>query len=427
MVQLRPSVAIAGQAVLLMSLAAGATAVHLGHAQAQPPTTTKPVAPAAPAATAVSAAVPRCDRSQLRGRTARYEGGSVSATYDKVFRPWAWVPFLKTHVPQALTTWRNWDGVGHNLVLLGMYRRGHHSLLVGFDPASGRPTGTVEINQSHLGGMGFVGRWLFAQDNADADSHATVRRYRIDQLRAAMRKATHGGNDRPFLRMDGKPRRIDAIDFFAEEGNSVYAGNHGSERTARMYRYTLSADGHLQRAEGPWRIPPRAQGLVITPRLFIFSTSHGRPSVRLRLDPGDAGGHDRGRPQCAHRLRERHRAVRPTAPEQPHQALPRRRTGRTADDDPWPGPDSAAARPGTAPADRPGGRTAATGRRRPPVGGCPSSDAPSGPAPTPYSRSPVCCTDRRWDRRNGLARARLACRRARTVAECGSLENCFRG
>lgn len=280
MVQLRPSVALAGQAVLLISLAAGATAVHVGHAQAQPPTTTKPVAPAA---TTVPAAVPRCDRSQLRGRTARYEGRSVSATYDKVFRPWAWVPFLKTHVPQALTTWSNWDGVGHNLVLLGMYRRGHHSLLVGFDPASGRPMGTVEINQSHLGGMGFVGRWLFAQDNADADSHATVRRYRIDQLRAAMRKATRGGHDRPFLRMDGKPRRIDAIDFFAEEGNSVYAGNHGSERTARMYRYTLSADGHLQRAEGPWRIPPRAQGLVITPRLFIFSTSHGTGRGRLEL------------------------------------------------------------------------------------------------------------------------------------------------
>jgi hypothetical protein len=240
-------------------------------------------------------APPHCDASQPRGQVAHYQGGSVSAVYDRVFHPWAGVPYLDTHVPQALATWTNWDGAGHTLVLLGMYRKGHHSFLVGVDPASGRALGTVEIEESHLGGMGFVGHWLFAQDNADARKHPTVRRYRVEALQAAMRSAVQGdhGDRHPFLRADGAPRPIDAIDFFAEEGNSVYAGHHGTARTAKMYRYTLTPAGQLKRVEGPWRIPWRAQGLVITPQAFVFASDtgvgRGRLSVVRRADPKHIG------------------------------------------------------------------------------------------------------------------------------------------
>jgi hypothetical protein len=239
---------------------------------------------------------PHCDASQPRGQVAHYQGGSASAVYDRVFHPWVGVPYLDTHVPQALATWANWDGAGHTLVLLGMYRKGHHSFLVGVDPASGRAVGTVEIEESHLGGMGFVGQWLFAQDNADARKHPRVRRYRVEALRTAMRAAMHGGDhgdQHPFLHVDGPARSIDAIDFFAEEGNSVYAGHHGSARTNKMYRYALTPDGQLRRVEGPWRIPWRAQGLVITPQAFIFASDNGvgrgRLSVVRRADPKHIG------------------------------------------------------------------------------------------------------------------------------------------
>jgi len=62
-----------------------------------------------------------------------------------------------------------------------------------------------------------------------------------------------------------------------------------------MYRYALGADGHLARVEGPWRIPLRAQGLVITPQDFVFSSDNG-PGARGELNvvrraaPAQLGG-----------------------------------------------------------------------------------------------------------------------------------------
>ena len=67
-----------------------------------------------------------------------------------------------------------------------MYRTGYQSYLVGLDPDSGRAVGTVAINPAHLSGMGFVGSWLFAQDDnpkSGGPFHPTVRRYRIAALR----------------------------------------------------------------------------------------------------------------------------------------------------------------------------------------------------------------------------------------------------
>jgi hypothetical protein len=232
---------------------------------------------------------PRCDRSQVRGKHASYEGGSVSALYDEVFRPSITMPYLDTYVPQALTVWDNWDGAGHNLVLLGMYRDGHQSYLVGLDPYSGRAIGTVKIDATHLGGMGILGGWLFAQDNASAATAPTVRRYRTDALQAAMRIAARTG-EKVYLGRDGHAQSIDAIDFFAVDGDSVYAGNHGNPGPGRMFRYQLNAAGRLHRVEGPWVIPPRAQGLVVNPDNFIFSSDDGVDRGRLIVVRRGASG-----------------------------------------------------------------------------------------------------------------------------------------
>ncbi len=189
------------------------------------------------------------------------------------------VPYLDSYVPQALEDWTNWDGTGHDLVLLGMYRIGHHSYLIGLDPKSGTPVGTVQVDESHLGGMAFFGDWLFTGDNPwPKPSSPTVQKYKVSDLRAAMQQAikTHG---QPYLRGDGPRQNIDATDFMTVDGDSLYTGNHGNSGSwgrvpGLMNRYVLNPDGRLKKVEGPWVVPDRAQGLVITPDDFLLSTDN---------------------------------------------------------------------------------------------------------------------------------------------------------
>src|SRR5581483_8132855 len=228
---------------------------------------------------------PRCDASQPRGTAADYDGGSVSALYDRLFQPAEpTVPYLDRYVPQSLLAWDDWDGSGENLMLLGMYRAGSPSYLVGLDPDTGRPLGTVLVRSSHLGGMGFVGPWLFAGDNPwPAPGSPSVLRYRTDELRSAMQDSIADG--RPVaLDPVGAAQPIEATDFITVDGDSVYTGNHGSDGVpGLMYRYRMASDGQLRRVEGPWRIPDRAQGMVATRRDFVFS-SDGGPGTRGQLN-----------------------------------------------------------------------------------------------------------------------------------------------
>jgi len=241
---------------------------------------------------------PRCDDTQPRGRQSGYNGRSVSLVYDGLFGPWAAMPYLDSYIPQALTTWENWESTGHDLVLLGMYRDGNYpSYLVGIDPESGRVLGTVTVKQSHLGAMGFLHDWLFSQDNQPLGPHdpvhlPTVRRYRIEALRAAMQQAIATGR-RPYLQAEGDPQRIDAIDFLAVADDSIFAGNHGWPTHGRMYRYQVGDDGVLRSVEGPWTVPGKAQGLVITPHDFVFASDQesgrGQLTVVRRAAPDKIG------------------------------------------------------------------------------------------------------------------------------------------
>jgi hypothetical protein len=94
---------------------------------------------------------------------------------------------------------------------------------------------------------------------------------------------------------DGGDDPIEATDFMTVDGNSMYTGNHGNAGVpGLMYRYLLGSSGHLQRAEGPWRIPDRAQGMVTTPQDFIFSSDNGAGArgelnVLRRASPAQLG------------------------------------------------------------------------------------------------------------------------------------------
>jgi hypothetical protein len=205
-----------------------------------------------------------------------YDGPSASAVYDRIFTPASATPYLDHYVPQAVVTWTNWNENGEDLILLGMYRPDHPSYLVGIDPDSGLVVGTVAVAAAHLGGMAFFGPWLFTGDNPwPKPGSPTVTRYRTDALADAM-GASIDDQQTPFLNADGPAEDITATDFMAVEGDSLYTGNHGNGGVpGLMYRYVLAGNGSLRRVEGPWTVPDRAQGLVITRHDFIFSTDNG--------------------------------------------------------------------------------------------------------------------------------------------------------
>lgn len=232
---------------------------------------------------------PRCDQTQLGGGQPRYQGLSVSKLYDRLFSPGPAMPHLSGHVPQGLTTWRNWDGAGGTLLLLGMYRKGEDSFLVGIDPASRRHVGTVRVRESHLGGIGVIGSWLITQHAAGPSSEQAVRRYSVDKLRAAMWRAAFTGA-KPFLGYEGTPQRISAASFMNVAEGSLWIGRYDKAELSRMYRYTVDDAGFLRRAEGPWKVPPRAQGLLVTPDHFLFASSAGGDSGRLRVYRRTAAG-----------------------------------------------------------------------------------------------------------------------------------------
>ncbi|MGQ0847352.1 MAG: hypothetical protein ACT4QF_24805 [Sporichthyaceae bacterium] len=219
------------------------------------------------------AKAPRCNAAQRPAKRAPYHGRSASSTYDRLFSPGPRGPHLAGWVPQGLTTWHNWNGRGTSLLLLGMYRDGAPSYLVGIDPRSGRTVGTLRTKPTHFGALGIGGGWLVAQDNVKRSDGAAVRRYRLSTVRTKMTKAVRTGG-KPFLAAHGKPRRVYGASFMASHGGSLWLGRH-SQKPNYMYRYTVAPSGRLKVAEGPWRVPARTQGLLVTERTFVFASTVG--------------------------------------------------------------------------------------------------------------------------------------------------------
>lgn len=229
---------------------------------------------------------PRCDAKQRPGNESPYQGRSASKAYDRVFQPGPRVPHLSGWVPQGLTTWKNWDRRGTDLLLLGMYRNGAKSYLVGIDPKTGRHVGTVRAKATHFAALGTSRGWLIAQDNVDTDSPPTVRRYRLSALRTKMAKAAKSGG-LPFLAAYGKPQRVYGASFMSAYDGDVWLGRHAN-KPAYMYRYAVRRNGALRATEGPWRVPARTQGLLVTDRHFVFTASDGGGRGQLTVVGRDA-------------------------------------------------------------------------------------------------------------------------------------------
>ena len=202
--------------------------------------------------------------------------GAVGAPrlYDRLFSPGPAMPHLDGHVPQGLTTWWDWDGQGNDLLLLGMYRRWNDSFLVGIDPATGRHVGTVRVHESHLGGIGVIGDWLITQHTAGPSSRAGGAA--LPDRRPAHRDA--GGGGHRYQAVPALRRRSPA-----DQRGQLHGRRRGFavDRTAHLERpdphvpLTVDESGRLRRIAGPWKVPPRTQGLLVTPDHFLFASSKG--------------------------------------------------------------------------------------------------------------------------------------------------------
>jgi hypothetical protein len=231
--------------------------------------------------TAAAPSGPRCDDSQPPGDAPPYEGRSVSRLYDAVFSSGPEIPHLDERIPQGLTTWPDWDGAGHPLLLLGMYRRYADSYLVGIDPADGRSIGAVRIDESHLGGIGVIGGWLITQSDPETGGQSEVRRYRLDRLRTKMQEAVLF-DYAPHLMSSGEPQPVAGASFMDVAEGSLWMGRYVRSAPGEMFRYAVDEDGWLRQIGGPWSVPPRSQGLLVTPSHFLITSSEGPNHGQLR-------------------------------------------------------------------------------------------------------------------------------------------------
>lgn len=201
-----------------------------------------------------------------------YRGDSASKVYDNTFKLGHRVPdvILNGFIPQGLGTWPNWGGPGNDLLLLTAYNDAKsYSVLVGLVPGGGR-TKVVRLPKSHVGGVAVVNGHLFVSGPGKS-----IQRFSLGELRTKLR--TGGSLTVRNTRNLTNPEEGDS--FLAPYGNVLYAGSFDENDRQKMYRYTVSDNGSLNRigsiASGWVGVPKKAQGLVVTRSHYIFSTSFG--------------------------------------------------------------------------------------------------------------------------------------------------------
>jgi hypothetical protein len=250
----------------LAGLLATATAVTV--AATGPDTSAASTGASVQTATISTLATISCDTATTGGSTF-YDGPSASKKYDARFSNSAAIPNLGTHTPQGAGTWWNWDGT-RDLLLVTAYRGGANSQIIGIDPATNKTVGVVAIAASHVGGITTSNGWAFVQ-GADSGGYGTIRKYRLSELKVAMKKA-----GTPYLKSIGTARKVYGASFLTSYGGYLWSGKFNETSRGRMYQYKINSDGSLTTINKAWEVPTKTQGLLVTGSHFIFSTSYGR-------------------------------------------------------------------------------------------------------------------------------------------------------
>lgn len=186
---------------------------------------------------------------------------------------------LRDHIPQGLTTWKNYYGTDHDLLVYSAYHEGDDSdraWIQGVDQRDGSLTNYARIANGHAGGIAIWGDWLYVSGKeyyVQGHTYYPVRRYSLQ----AVHEIFAG------TRADDTLEGVQAgvvydNDFLAIEDGVLFAGRFNDTDTDKMYKYEILANGNLNPDPlGPSvRVPKKTQGLAILANHFLFSTSYGR-------------------------------------------------------------------------------------------------------------------------------------------------------
>ena len=227
--------------------------------------------------------------SKTHGGGAWYQGPAASNAYDNRFSAGPALPWLRTHVPQGVASWYNWDGARNLLVVSSYAAGGGKARLSGIDPATGKRLGTVAIAPTHAGGIAITKGWAFVQGTDNGSSHY-IRKYRLSALRTKFKQAGV-----PDLKQTGKARKVYGSAFLSSYGDNLYAGSFNASGRGLMYRYKVADNGSLATQRGSYEVPKKTQGLLVTSNHFVYSTSYGNDN-RSNIYVVDGGARDIDRP-----------------------------------------------------------------------------------------------------------------------------------
>ncbi|HEX8081226.1 MAG TPA: hypothetical protein VF557_13535 [Jatrophihabitans sp.] len=218
-------------------------------------------------ASPAAAAEISCSTAASSGSGPFYPGPDASIAYDRAFSRSFPLPGLDTHIPQGVATWRNWDGKGHNMFLMASYHPGQNARIYGIAPGGGL-VGTVEIADTHAGGIAVVGNWIYVQHTS-----TSIRKYRTSDIRRGM------NHRRGYLYVAsvGTPRTVYGASFMTASGNYLFSGKFNEDDRDRMYAYRVNRNGSLTTLRnGGYEVPKKTQGVAVLGDRFLFSTSYGR-------------------------------------------------------------------------------------------------------------------------------------------------------
>ncbi|MGP4018647.1 hypothetical protein [Saccharopolyspora sp. 5N708] len=230
-----------------------------------------------------------CESDASGSNATFYSGPSASYAYDGAFDKGPAVPGLDKYTPQGISSWRDWDGSGNDLLLVTAYGEpGQDARIIGIDPLTGKQVGAAAIAESHVGGIAVSKGWAFVQGQ-NSGKWGTIRKYRLTDLADAMKQ---GGA--PYLKQVGKARNVYAASFVSSYGDTLYAGKFNDTGRGEMYSYKVGDDGSLT-TEHAYEVPTKTQGLMVTKDKFVFTSSYGRAN-RSNIYVVDKGATDIDKP-----------------------------------------------------------------------------------------------------------------------------------
>ncbi|WP_020496235.1 hypothetical protein [Sciscionella marina] len=215
----------------------------------------------------------KCETKSTGGTGPFYDGKAASNRYDSTFKIGPAVPRgeLKRGTPQGVAAWNNWDGKKDLLLATSYGKKGQKAHIVALDPAQrNKVVGTVAIAESHVGGIAVAKGWAFVSGRASG-KWATVRKYKLSTLKKAIKE-----KGVPYVKQTGKARKVYGASYLSTDGSKLYAGKFTSKGRGKMYSYTINSNGSLTTIKKPWETPTKTQGVLVTGKHFIYSTSYGR-------------------------------------------------------------------------------------------------------------------------------------------------------